>query len=165
MRSSSRSRSIHDDATVSIEEVITDAAESEDDATVLDLDHDTPAVVFINRAISKALDLGASDIHFTPQQRRLFVRVRVDGVMRELTSIAGTQAQRRREPAQDHGRARHRRAAGAAGRSRLDQARQGVSIDVRIAILPTTHGEKVTLRILSQGEAPDSLDALGHVAA
>ena len=43
-------------------------------------------------SISKALDLGASDIHFTPQQRRLFVRVRVDGVMRELTSIAGTQA-------------------------------------------------------------------------
>ena len=35
------------------------------------------------------------------------------------------------------------------------------NIDVRIAILPTTHGEKVTLRILAQGEAPDSLDALG----
>ena len=30
-----------------------------------------------------------------------------------------------------------------------------------MAILPTTYGEKVTLRILSQGEAPDSLDALG----
>ena len=59
---------------------------------MLDLEHETPAVVFINRAISKALELGASDIHFTPQQRRLFVRVRVDGVMRELTSIAGTQA-------------------------------------------------------------------------
>ena len=82
---------VNDDASVSIEEVVTDAQESEDDATVLDLEHNTPAVVFINRAISKALDLGASDIHFTPQQRRLFVRVRVDGVMRELTSIAGSQ--------------------------------------------------------------------------
>ena len=59
---------------------------------MLDLEHNTPAVVFINRAISKALDLGASDIHFTPQQRRVFVRVRVDGVMRELTSIAGSHA-------------------------------------------------------------------------
>ncbi|RDI75093.1 Type II secretory pathway ATPase PulE/Tfp pilus assembly pathway [Gaiella occulta] len=151
---------IHDEATVDIQEVVTDAAESEDDATVLDLDHDTPAVVFINRAISKALDLGASDIHFTPQQRRLYVRVRVDGVMRELTSIAGTQAPaiasrlkimggldiaERRAP-QD---------------GRVSIKRGNESIDVRIAILPTTHGEKVTLRVLAQGDAPNSLEALG----
>ena len=151
---------INDGASISIEEVVTDAQETEDDATVLDLNHDTPAVVFINRAISKALDLGASDIHFTPQQRRLFVRVRVDGVMRELTSIAGSQGAavssrlkimggldiaERRAP-QD---------------GRVSIKRGNESIDVRIAILPTTHGEKVTLRILSQGEAPDSLDALG----
>ena len=34
-------------------------------------------------------------------------------------------------------------------------------LDVRMAILPTTYGEKATLRILSQGEAPESLHALG----
>ena len=119
-----------------------------------------PSVSLSTRAISTAFDAGASDIHFTPQQRRLHVRVRVDGVMRELTSIAGTQATavvsrlkimggldiaERRVP-QD---------------GRLSVRRGEESIDVRIAILPTTHGEKVTLRILSQGEAPDSLDALG----
>ena len=151
---------LNDGASVDIEDVVTSAAETEDDATVLDLNHDTPAVVFINRAISKALDIGASDIHFTPQARRLFVRVRVDGVMRELTSIAGTQGPavasrlkimggldiaERRAP-QD---------------GRVSIKRNGEAIDVRIAILPTTHGEKVTLRILSQGEAPESLDALG----
>jgi type IV pilus assembly protein PilB len=151
---------LHDGASIDIEDVVTDALETADDATVLDLNHDTPAVVFINRAISKALDLGASDIHFTPQQRRLFVRVRVDGVMRELTSIAGSAGSavasrlkimggldiaERRAP-QD---------------GRVSIKRGTDSIDVRIAILPTTHGEKVTLRILSQGEAPASLDALG----
>ena len=83
---------IYQDAAALIEEVVTDAAESEDQASVLDLQHETPAVVFINRVIAKALDLGASDIHFTPQQRRLYVRIRVDGVLRELSSIAGTQA-------------------------------------------------------------------------
>ena len=41
---------LNDDASVSIEEVATDAAESEDNASVLDLNHDTPSVVFINRA-------------------------------------------------------------------------------------------------------------------
>ena len=151
---------LNDGASIDIEDVVTSAAETEDDATVLDLNHDTPAVVFINRSISKALDLGASDIHFTPQQRRLFVRVRVDGVMRELTSMAGSQGgavasrlkimggldiAERRAP-QD---------------GRVSIKRGGESIDVRIAILPTTHGEKVTLRILSHGEAPESLDALG----
>ena len=80
--------------------------------------------------------------------------------MRELTSIAGSQGAavssrlkimggldiaERRAP-QD---------------GRVSIKRGNESIDVRIAILPTTHGEKVTLRILSQGEAPESLDALG----
>ena len=129
-------------------------------ASVLDLHHDTPAVVFVNTSISTALDVGASDIHFTPQQRRLFVRIRVDGVMRELTSIPGTQATavvsrlkimggldiaERRMP-QD---------------GRVSVKRGDESIDVRMATLPTTYGEKVTLRMLAQGEAPESLDALG----
>ncbi len=151
---------IHDEATVDIEEVITDGAETEDDATVLDLEHDTPAVVFINRAISKALDLGASDIHFTPQQRRVFVRVRVDGVMRELTSIAGSHASAIASRLKIMGGLDiAERRAPQDGRVSIKRGKE--SIDVRIAILPTTHGEKVTLRILAQGDAPDSLDALG----
>ncbi len=151
---------VHDDALIAIEEVVTDEKESEDKGTVLDLNHDAPAVMFIDRSISKALDLGASDIHFTPQNRRLFVRIRVDGVMRELTSIAGSHALAvstrlkimggldiaERRAAQD---------------GRFSIRRGETPIDVRIAILPTTHGEKVTLRILSQGKAPESLDALG----
>ncbi len=151
---------LNDDATIDIEDVVTSAAESEDDAKVLDLNHDTPAVVFINRAISKALDIGASDIHFTPQQRRLHVRVRVDGVMRELTSIAGTQGAAvasRLKIMADLDIAERR----APQDGRVSIKRDGEAVDVRIAIVPTTHGEKVTLRILSQGEAPDSLDALG----
>ena len=110
--------------------------------------------------ISKALDLGASDIHFTPQQRRLYVRIRVDGVLRELSSIPGTQAgvvaarlkimggldiAERRMP-QD-------------GRVAIKRGQD--SLDVRIAVLPSTYGEKITLRILSQGQAPASLDELG----
>jgi type IV pilus assembly protein PilB len=153
-------KQLHQDAGSLIEEVVTDAAETEDQASVLDLHHDTPAVVFINRVISKALDLGASDIHFTPQQRRLYVRIRVDGVLRELSSIPGTQAgvvaarlkimggldiAERRMP-QD-------------GRVAIKRGQD--SLDVRIAVLPSTYGEKITLRILSQGEAPASLDELG----
>ncbi len=130
-----------------------------EDATELDLSHDTPAVVFVNKSIAKGLDIGASDIHFTPQAKRLYVRARVDGVMRELGSIStataaavssrlkimgGLDIAERRAP-QD---------------GRVTIRRGEATVDVRIAVLPTTHGEKVTLRVLSQGEAPASLDAL-----
>ncbi|HEY7380806.1 MAG TPA: GspE/PulE family protein [Gaiella sp.] len=150
---------VHDGTVVEIT-TFTEAVEKEDDATVLDLEHDTPAVVFVNRSIAKALEIGASDIHFTPQQKRIHVRARVDGVMRELTSIAVSQAPgitsrlkimggldiaERRAP-QD-------------GRVSIRRGEQ--TVDVRIAVLPTTHGEKVTLRILNQQDAPESLDALG----
>jgi type IV pilus assembly protein PilB len=127
--------------------------------TVLDLDADTPAVIFVNKAISRALDIGASDIHFTPQQRRLHVRARVDGVLRDLNSIGSSHAPavtsrlkimggldiaERRAP-QD---------------GRVSVRRGDDSVDVRVAVLPTQHGEKVTLRILNQADAPESLEAL-----
>ena len=141
-------------------ETLAPESDSHADENLLDLNADSPAVVFVNRAISAALDAGASDIHFTPQQRGLFVRIRIDGVMRELSSIprghANTVASRlkimggldiaeRRTP-QD---------------GRMAIRRRDESLDVRMATLPTAYGEKVTLRILSQGNAPDSLDALG----
>ncbi len=151
---------VNDPASVQSLEFVSDAQETEDTANVLDLHHDTPSVMFVNTAISTAVDAGASDIHFTPQQRRLHVRIRVDGVMRELTSIPGTQATavvsrlkvmgglniaERRMP-QD---------------GRLSVRRGEETMDVRMATLPTTFGEKVTLRMLSQGEAPESLETLG----
>jgi type IV pilus assembly protein PilB len=143
---------------------ITDASrESESDETeaqVLDLDHETPAVVFVNKTISRALDLGASDIHFTPQQRRLNVRIRVDGVVRDLTSIAGSSqaAVTSRLKIMGELDIAERRAP---QDGRVTIRRGDDTVDVRVAVLPTTHGEKVTLRILNQRDAPSSLAELG----
>jgi type IV pilus assembly protein PilB len=136
-----------------------DEEELAPDATVLDLDADTPAVVFVNKTISRALDLGASDIHFTPQQRRLYVRARVDGVLRDVTSIANTHT-----PAVTS-RLKIMGALDIAERRAPQDGRVSIRrgedvIDVRLAVLPTAHGEKVTLRILNQRDAPESLEAL-----
>ena len=76
---------VHEDV-AEIEEVERGGADDGDD--LLDLDHDSPAVVFVNKTINRALDIGASDIHFSPQQRRLNVRARIDGVVRDVTNIA-----------------------------------------------------------------------------
>jgi type IV pilus assembly protein PilB len=132
----------------------------EEDATVLDMAHETPAVVFVNKSIAKGLDIGASDIHFTPQQRRLHVRARVDGVMREIGSITANTAPAVASRLKIMGELDiAERRAPQDGRVTIRRGTE--TVDVRMAVLPTTHGEKVTLRVLSQGEAPSSLEALG----
>jgi type IV pilus assembly protein PilB len=136
-----------------------DAAPLLEDHTDIGIDHETPAVAFVNRTISRALDLGASDIHFGPQQRRIVVRARIDGVMREISSIAGTYstavASRLKIMA---GLDIAERRAPQDGRVSVRRGQQAV--DVRVAVLPTTNGEKITLRLLNQSQAPSSLDEL-----
>ncbi len=143
-----------------VQEITEVEAEEEHQTQVLDLDHETPAVVFVNKTISRALDLGASDIHFTPQQKRLNVRVRVDGVVRDLSSIASASqaAVTSRLKIMGELDIAERRAP---QDGRVTIRRGNDTVDVRIAVLPTTHGEKVTLRILNQRDAPGSLAELG----
>ena len=124
----------------------------------------TPAVKIVNSALSHAIEEGASDIHFEPNERELVIRARIDGVMRELMRVprsaqAGVTTRlkilgeldiaERRVP-QD---------------GRFAVRFGGQPIDLRIAIIPTTHGEQVVLRVLhraasiefsSLGMAPDS---------
>ena len=123
-----------------------------------------PAIRQVNAVLGKAIDLGASDVHFTPQRKRLLVRARVDGVMRELATIpknlqlpitsrlkvmAELDIAEKRAP-QD-------------GRLTLRSGNRNV--DLRVAVLPTTFGEKVTLRIMSSGERVTPLPDLGMSAA
>jgi type IV pilus assembly protein PilB len=122
-------------------------------------DLDTPAVSQVNKTIQRALSIGASDIHFTPQPRGLVVRARVDGVVRELAVIPTSQ--------QGAVTSRHKvmgrldiaeRRAPQDGRVAVKAGVQ--TVDLRMAILPTKFGEKVTLRVLNQASAPDSLSDL-----
>jgi type IV pilus assembly protein PilB len=107
----------------------------------------SPAISLVNDVISRAIALRSSDIHFEPQAEQLAVRVRVDGVTRELTSVpsslhpaviarlkvmGGLDIAQRRAP-QD-------------GRVAIHLGDQ--PMDLRIAVLPTVYGEQVVLRIL-----------------
>ena len=132
-------------------------------ATVIDLREAVnvaPAIKKVNAVLARALELGASDVHFTPQDKRLLVRARVDGVMRELATIpknlqpavtsrlkvmAELDIAEKRAP-QD---------------GRLSLRTRERSVDLRVAVLPTTYGEKVTLRIMNSGQAAASLGELG----
>jgi type IV pilus assembly protein PilB len=123
---------------------------------VVEADHGDPsakpAVKLVNSALAHAIEERASDIHFEPGERELVVRARIDGVMRELMRLpksiqagvtsrlkilAGLDIAERRLP-QD-------------GRFAIRFA--GQPIDLRIAVMPTTHGEQVVLRVLHRASA------------
>ena len=124
------------------------ANEDEDDQIVID--DQAPAIKFVNDMISKALGHRASDIHFVPQADRLVVKVRIDGVTRELSEaptslqaavlarikvMGGLDIAQRRMP-QD---------------GRIGIKVGGQPMDLRVAVLPTTFGEQAVLRILQGG--------------
>jgi type IV pilus assembly protein PilB len=122
-------------------------------------DGDTPAVSQVNKTIQRALSIGASDIHFTPQPRGMIVRGRVDGVVRELAVIPTSQqgAVTSRLKVMARLDIAERRAP-QDGRVAIKSGSQ--TVDLRMAVLPTKFGEKVTLRVLNQASAPGSLSEL-----
>ena len=119
-----------------------------------------PAVRYANSALSAAIEDGASDIHFEPEDDRLVVRARVDGVLREVTTIpkalqAGVISRLKIMGSLDIAERR------APQDGRILVRFGGVPIDLRIAVLPTTHGEQVVVRVLHRAAAVQSVSALG----
>ena len=120
-RSSTGRRSRSTDSGAEIEELFDAVAQREDIAEATD---DTPAVKLVHATLAQAIEDGASDIHFEPQEEDMIVRARIDGVTRPIATIPKHDAARRDQPPEDHGRPRHRRAPRAPGRPRLDQLRR-----------------------------------------
>ena len=119
-----------------------------------------PAVRYANSALSAAIEDGASDIHFEPEEDRLVVRARVDGVLREITTIpkalqAGVISRLKIMGSLDIAERR------APQDGRILVRFGGTPIDLRIAVLPTTHGEQVVVRVLHRAAAVQSVGALG----
>jgi type IV pilus assembly protein PilB len=123
---------------------------------------DAPIVRFVNKIMLDAIRRGASDIHFEPYEKIYRVRLRMDGVLKEVAQppvqLAGKIAARlkvmsrldiaeRRVP-QD-GRIK----------MRLSKTR---AIDFRMSTCPTLFGEKIVLRILDPSQAMLGIDALGY---
>ncbi len=120
-----------------------------------------PAVRLLDRYLQRALEAGASDIHFEPAPHGLSVRMRVDGVLcstdKPPKSLAAALLGRirllsrvdlaeRRLP-QD-------------GRFTLQHTAAG-SIDVRAAFMPVRGGEKITLRLLQRSSRLLRIERLG----
>ncbi len=120
------------------------------------VDADAPEV---EEAIERALALGATDVHFTPQPHAVVVRIRIDGILRELATfpISRKSAITARLKLLG-GLEAHGAHAIQEGRLALDE---GDGANLRIVVLPTAHGEKSTLHLLSELSQPTSLAELG----
>jgi type IV pilus assembly protein PilB len=119
-----------------------------------------PVVRLANVILTDAIRLKASDIHIEPQKTAVIVRYRIDGIMREIMKtdrhvhaslvsrikvISNMDVTIRRKP-QD-------------GKT---QAKFGNKIyDLRVSTIPTTYGEKATIRILNPETSGLKLEDMG----
>ncbi len=125
---------------------------------------EVPVVKLLQTMFDDATQIRASDIHIEPQEGRLVVRFRIDGVLHlqmeadnkigpalvlRLKLMSALDISEKRMP-QD-------------GRFHVRVREQGV--DVRIATCPTQHGEAVVMRLLRQDGGMVSLSELGMPAA
>jgi general secretion pathway protein E len=138
-------------------------APREDDIESLrDLASGAPVVRAVNDLLEKAIELRASDIHIEPFHTGLVVRMRIDGLLRPVAAPAGVLPQavisrikivaslniaERRLPQDGSARLR-------AGRS---------DIDIRVAIMPTQHGESAVIRILPKDRGLLVIEKLGFL--
>ena len=119
-----------------------------------------PAIKLVNALISRAVDEGASDIHFEPQAKQMVVRARIDGVMRRFTTIPKSQ-----QPAVTS-RLKIMAELDIAEKRTPQDGRitiryGGHPMDLRVACLPTTHGEQVVLRLMNRAGSRLGLAELG----
>ena len=81
---------------------------------------EAPVIKLVNVILMSAISKGASDIHVEPYEKEYRVRYRIDGMLLQRDEPAAQDARRHHLAHQDHGQARHRREAPAAGRPHQD---------------------------------------------
>ena len=106
---------------------------------------ETPDAHDLDEIIERALLLGASSIHFSPQPHGLVVRARIDSVMRELETLPSSEQESMTTRL----------------KTMTEFATEESTIDLRIDVLPTKQGERVTLRTRDEVADPTSLTDLG----
>jgi len=123
---------------------------------------DAPIVRFVNKLLLDAIRRNASDIHFEPYEKMYRIRLRIDGILKEV--------------AQPPVQLAMKLSARLKVMSRLDIAERRVpqdgrikmklsktrAIDFRVSTCPTLFGEKIVCRILDPSSAMLGIDSLGY---
>ena len=140
------------------------AADLEDTGDLLDSEDDAPIIRLLNAILAESLKENASDIHIEPYEKESLVRFRLDGVLSTVLSpsaqitpllisrikvMSKLDIAEKRLP-QD---------------GRMSVKLGGRSIDLRIATMPSSHGERVVMRLLDKDAGKLQVDDLGMPSA
>ena len=136
-------------------------ANSQDNEEMLrSLATEAKIVRLVNEMFSRAVEMRASDIHIEPEENRMVIRFRIDGILQEYLTcplsqypaiasriklVGGLNIAENRRP-QD-------------GRTQIFIGRQ--DMDIRISTLPTMNGESIVLRILRKDAISFDLEIIG----
>jgi type IV pilus assembly protein PilB len=139
--------------------------EDEDDVVDLEADDgfsDVLPIQLVNSVILQASNEGASDVHFLPHGDSVLVRLRVDGILREIERIPKEHATgviSRVKVLAKLDIAEHRMPQD--GRISVRARSTGRLFDIRIAVLPTVEGEGVIMRLLEKTRRAPTLTEIG----
>ena len=136
------------------------ATELPQTSDLLDREDDAPIIRLLNSVLAQAIEEGASDIHIEPFETRLVIRLRVDGLLRDLVEppavlgsriIARVKVMARLDIAEKR----------VPQDGRIGLRLGGRLIDVRVSTLPTHYGERVVMRILEKEQDILTLEQVG----
>ncbi len=159
-RDSSEARQLMEDIGADSDDFFSLAEELPQSEDLLESDDDAPIIKLINAMLGEAIKEGASDIHIETFEKTLSIRFRVDGVLRDVLSpsrklapllvsrvkvMAKLDIAEKRVP-QD---------------GRISLRIGGRAVDVRVSTMPSSHGERVVMRLLDKNATRLDLQSLG----
>ncbi|PMK05090.1 type II secretion system ATPase GspE [Vibrio sp. 10N.261.55.A7] len=159
-RDSSEARQLMEDIGADNDDFFSLAEELPQDEDLLEAEDDAPIIKLINAMLGEAIKEGASDIHIETFEKSLSIRFRVDGVLRDVLApsrklapllvsrvkvMAKLDIAEKRVP-QD---------------GRISLRIGGRAVDVRVSTMPSSHGERVVMRLLDKNATRLDLHSLG----
>ncbi len=159
-RDSSEARQLMEDIGADSDDFFSLAEELPQNEDLLEAEDDAPIIKLINAMLGEAIKEGASDIHIETFEQSLSIRFRVDGVLREVLApsrklapllvsrvkvMAKLDIAEKRVP-QD---------------GRISLRIGGRAVDVRVSTMPSSHGERVVMRLLDKNATQLDLHSLG----
>jgi len=159
-RDSSEARQLMEDIGADNDDFFSLAEELPQNEDLLESEDDAPIIKLINAMLGEAIKEGASDIHIETFEKALSIRFRVDGVLREVLApsrklapllvsrvkvMAKLDIAEKRVP-QD---------------GRISLRIGGRAVDVRVSTMPSSHGERVVMRLLDKNATRLDLYSLG----
>jgi len=159
-RDSSEARQLMEDIGADSDDFFSLAEELPQDEDLLEAEDDAPIIKLINAMLGEAIKEGASDIHIETFEKSLSIRFRIDGVLRDVLApsrklapllvsrvkvMAKLDIAEKRVP-QD---------------GRISLRIGGRAVDVRVSTMPSSHGERVVMRLLDKNATRLDLHSLG----